>query len=418
MGWGSSQGGGGGGGEANTASNVGAAGIGVYDSKAGVDLKFRKILAASTKVSVSLDAQQVKVDVDEAQLSTVEKTTNKNAASGYAGLDAGTKVAAGQIPDLSGTYQVITAKDAASGYAALSADSRVVKPAQTLARAPQASDPAAVAGVLVSDVVSRANFALRKFRNDHGLMWDGLPFAHYFSVRPNTSTAAPNSVGTGGITTSGTISHPRATTSLQDSLYRTRFVSAAGAGSASGYQVSEKWLFRGNAAGRGGFLAWMRFDPVSLNLNGSRAFYGLLTSSGHNMATTEPSTLLDAIGLGWDTTDTNVSGPVYLMHNDNGGSCTKVATTLLRGDGAGAPIATSAPLDLYIGCKPNDTVMHVSLIAYDGTKILDNVEVNSNLPRNTVFLGWYGYIGNGAVASAVTTDFHSMEGVADFSLAG
>lgn len=50
-------------GETNTASNVGAAGTGVYDGKSGVDLQFRKINAASSKISVTLNGQQLDLDV-------------------------------------------------------------------------------------------------------------------------------------------------------------------------------------------------------------------------------------------------------------------------------------------------------------------------------------------------------------------
>lgn len=51
-------------GEANTASNVGAAGVGVYDGKAGVDLRFRKLNPGSTKITVTLNGQQIDVDAD------------------------------------------------------------------------------------------------------------------------------------------------------------------------------------------------------------------------------------------------------------------------------------------------------------------------------------------------------------------
>ena len=60
--------GGGGGGEANTGSNVGTAGIGIYDGKVGVDLQFRKLHSLSAAILITLDTpnQQVDFDLDEA----------------------------------------------------------------------------------------------------------------------------------------------------------------------------------------------------------------------------------------------------------------------------------------------------------------------------------------------------------------
>lgn len=56
------------GGEANTASNQGIGGIGLYHAKVGVDLQFRNINAGSAKVSVALDAPNREVDIDVVQL--------------------------------------------------------------------------------------------------------------------------------------------------------------------------------------------------------------------------------------------------------------------------------------------------------------------------------------------------------------
>ena len=54
-------------GEANTASNVGTLGTGWFKQKTGVNLEFKKINAASTKITVTDDTANSKVDVDVAQ---------------------------------------------------------------------------------------------------------------------------------------------------------------------------------------------------------------------------------------------------------------------------------------------------------------------------------------------------------------
>ena len=56
--------GGGGGGAVNDAANIGAGGIGLYDSLVGDTLQFRNINAGSSKVSVTLDGPNSEVDID------------------------------------------------------------------------------------------------------------------------------------------------------------------------------------------------------------------------------------------------------------------------------------------------------------------------------------------------------------------
>ncbi|KKM70226.1 hypothetical protein LCGC14_1442810, partial [marine sediment metagenome] len=56
-------GGGAGIGEANTASNIGTDGVGVYDSKSGVTLRFRNIAPASSKITVVENGDDIDIDV-------------------------------------------------------------------------------------------------------------------------------------------------------------------------------------------------------------------------------------------------------------------------------------------------------------------------------------------------------------------
>jgi hypothetical protein len=51
-------------GESNTASNVGAGGVGVFKQKTGVDLEFKNINAGSGKITVTNDAGNSEVDID------------------------------------------------------------------------------------------------------------------------------------------------------------------------------------------------------------------------------------------------------------------------------------------------------------------------------------------------------------------
>lgn len=68
-----------GGGEANTASNVGTAGVGVFKTKSGVDLQFKKLNAGSPKVTVSDDTAHDEVDLD-----VVEANLSRNSLGGGA----------------------------------------------------------------------------------------------------------------------------------------------------------------------------------------------------------------------------------------------------------------------------------------------------------------------------------------------
>jgi len=61
-------------GEANTASNVGTAGVGIFKQKSSLDLEFKKINAGSNKISITDDTgnDEIDIDVNQANLSITE----------------------------------------------------------------------------------------------------------------------------------------------------------------------------------------------------------------------------------------------------------------------------------------------------------------------------------------------------------
>ena len=72
---------GGGGGEANTASNEGVGGVGLFKQKSGVNLQFKSINAASGKVTITDDTGNNEVDIDLGQLIYFTEQDNGNSGT-------------------------------------------------------------------------------------------------------------------------------------------------------------------------------------------------------------------------------------------------------------------------------------------------------------------------------------------------
>ena len=74
-------------GEANTASNVGTAGIGLYKQKTGVNLEFKKLFPASTKIAVTDDTanSRITLDVLESALTIANLSGNLTVPRGGTG---------------------------------------------------------------------------------------------------------------------------------------------------------------------------------------------------------------------------------------------------------------------------------------------------------------------------------------------
>ena len=76
-------------GEANTASNIGTSGVGVFKDKSALDLRFKKIAAGSTKVTITDDTGNNEVDVDVVEVNLQHNNIGgvSNVAHGGTGLN-------------------------------------------------------------------------------------------------------------------------------------------------------------------------------------------------------------------------------------------------------------------------------------------------------------------------------------------
>jgi hypothetical protein len=208
----------------------------------------------------------------------------------------------------------------------------------------------------------------------------------------NFGLAAPAAVGT--ISTRSV-----ATTNLYTSTRRSGALSAATAGSSSGFRLDRLQFWRGNAAGLGGFRLVARFgvgDPAAVA--DARSFVGMVATTAA-LGNADPSTNLNIIGVGNDSGEANLS----IMVNDGTGTATKIPL------GANFPANTQVT-DLYeftLFAAPNDTKVGYLLRRLNtGDTVSGSIE--SDLPANMQLLAFQHWRNNGTTALAVMADLVSL----------
>lgn len=215
-----------------------------------------------------------------------------------------------------------------------------------------------------------------------------------WSPRPGSTTL--DMVGLGATLTGTATAVSPSAGNLFLSSPRLDLVSAASSGASAGVSGSALTLWRGNAASLGGFYLLMRFGIEWFQTN-CRLFAGLYGSASP-IGNANPSTLLNLVGVGFDSGDTTLS----LLSNDGSGAATKTSL------GAGFP--TTGGQDLYellVSAEPNGGDIRYRVERLNSGDVVTGV-VTSDLPIATQFLTPHLWMNNGSTAASVNVALFQM----------
>lgn len=198
-------------------------------------------------------------------------------------------------------------------------------------------------------------------------------------------------------TQGGTAARNVATTNMLTATRRIGSLSAATAGSFTGFRAGAFQFFRGNSPGMGGFrfvARWGCSDAASVA--GARTFVGMAPAT---VTAANPSSLTNLIGVGTDDTDSNLQ----IIFNDGSGVATKISL------GANFPDHTlSADLyELAMYCAPNSGTVGVQVTRLN-TGDTYSATLDTNLPVTNTLLGPQFMRSNGPTALAVSIDLVSL----------
>jgi Protein of unknown function (DUF2793) len=177
---------------------------------------------------------------------------------------------------------------------------------------------------------------------------------------------------------------------------RTKITSAATAGASAAANGAALFLWRGNAADQGGFYVRM-VGGIETFQTTCRGFMGLYSSAAV-IGNVNPSTLLNMVGIGFDSAQTTMR----LLTNDGTGVATAVDL--------GANFPTTGGQDLYeliLSAEPNGSEIRYRVERLNSGNVAEGV-ITTDLPANTQFLTPHFWFNNGTTAAAVELAVHAM----------
>lgn len=197
-------------------------------------------------------------------------------------------------------------------------------------------------------------------------------------------------------TNTGTAANPTPTaTNLLTSTRRATFSTGTTIGTVASNRQSVLQVWRGNAAGVGGFFYTIRFGTSTL-VTGNRAFVGLSSSVA---APTNIDPLVTGTGISRIGMAINANTGNWSVVNNNSGTAPTVNNL-----GTSFPIDTMSLYELVLFCAPNG-----SSIGWRVTNLSTGAQTSgsmtTNIPTNTTFLAPQHWITNNTTGAAAILDF-------------
>jgi hypothetical protein len=378
----------GGGGEANTASNVGT-GNALFKQKSGVDLQFRTISAGTNITIVTGDTWTISASVAGGSVASVGAAGNMFTG----GTSSNPTISITGDPSFNGVLFSGTAKGNQFSANTISGNTIFLNPIQYSATTTTPTSAITLfastrSGKILPTIIDQEGF---NYNLQPSLMSKGVGMVFVTNAGASAALTAFRSLAPTlyGSNKASAI----ATTNLFRSTKRYgNQTSSAAANLACGMRSPDTspFLWRGNAAGLGGFL-WQATVGVSdaATVANSNCFWGLWSGTGSIGTSNNITGLTSIIGIGSCTGNTNLS----IIHNDGGGTCTTIPL------GANFPAQTLST-DLYnirIFAPSNGSYMGISIERVNTGNYYEAI-LDTNIPTNNGFLSWHLWRSNATTA--------------------
>jgi hypothetical protein len=186
-------------------------------------------------------------------------------------------------------------------------------------------------------------------------------------------------------------------TSLVTQTYRSTISSGATTGGVAFIRSNSLNIWRGNAAGLGGFLVTHRFAMSNTLQSGLRVFAGVVDVAS-NPTNVDPlsTTTPGGVGLAINAN----SGNWKIVNNVTGTA--RTATDL----GANFPVNNTDLQEVALWCAPNDSGIGYQ-VTNPTTGNTTSGTITTNIPANASFLAPTLWVTNNTTASAQTLEFVS-----------